>query len=159
MIVGDLLDWHDKRWLVRKIDPQTQTAYLESQDLETAYCFAEEKIRVICNPVLEWPVVTIPHKLQGRLLKVERASFPQNVPLVRFVDWVKMDELQIGGSLFLSPALKLGYRDRLVAVYEKGRLPIEIPRLYSPVAAKLPAPVAAPHGPPTLFDHLLDDDE
>lgn len=172
MVAGDLLDWRDKRWLVRKIDQQTQTAFVFSQEGETDILGTDEDTlggcRVVCNPATSWPCASLPQRGHGRLLSLLLASLSGDTPLIPLVDWVKIDDRQIGGAIFLNPDLGLRYRDRLIVVYEVGmghlpqRLPLDIPRNFLPLPQKIRPenkPLAQEDGPPDLYSYLKDDDE
>ncbi len=167
---GDLLEWRGARWLVRRIDGQTRTAFLVSATGDDEVLGADEgppTCQVICNPAKTWPFVTLPSR-KTRLIGVSRLGIQDHsslrrdhreVPLTRLTDWVKADDLQQGGALFLNPALRLVYRDRLIALYEDRRLPIEIPRDFRPVAQKIPIRKAQSERPKSLYDHVMDDDD
>jgi hypothetical protein len=171
MDVGDLVRWQDKLWIVRKIDEAVATSFLESEDGATDVMDQDGDIaglcQVVCNPVRDWPSAPLPSKRSARLTGV---SFSGR-PLVRFRDWVKLDEFQIGGVLLLNPELRFGYRDRLTVTYEmsgSGRtsgFPVEIPRNFASLGIKqrrherqqaLNAPPPPPK-PPTVFDLLREE--
>jgi hypothetical protein len=169
MNIGDLLEGHGAVWLVRKIDPALKTGFLEAADGRLQVVGFEEietsGFRHLCNASQEWPSAPLPQR-RGRIVSVQRASTRNAAPLERFRDWVKLDDYQIGGSLYLNPELHLVYRDRLIVSYPSGdrkpdiRLPVEIPRDFVSLKAKAARqpPPAKPKGPLTLFDHLLEDE-
>lgn len=167
LVPGDLIQWLAKRWLVHKIDTSTLTAFVTSQDNQTSILGADEDqigtCQVLCNPIVLWPCTTMPQKRRGRLVGICRATLRGEEPLAFLVDWVKMDDLQIGGSVFLNPELGLAFPDRLIAVYETGRLPVDIPRGFVPLPRKLlPShqQLSSPEAvTPNLFAHLRDEDE
>ena len=168
MHIGDLLEGHGAIWLVRKVDSSLKTGFLESPDGKLQVVGFEEietsGFKHLCNAAQDWPSASLPQR-RGRIVSVQRASARNSAPLGRFRDWVKLDDFQIGGSIYLNPELRLVYRDRLIVAYSAGgskpdvRLPVEIPRDFVSLkakAARQPAPV--PKGPSTLFDHLLEDE-
>lgn len=169
MDIGDLLEGNGSVWLVRKVDPDLKTGFLESPDGQLQVLGFEELetagFKRWCNPTLDWPAAPLPQR-RGRITTVQRASVRNPDPLGRLRDWVKLDDFQMGGVLYLNPALGLVYRDRLIVTYSVGgskpdvRLPVEIPRDFVSRKAKVARqpPPAKPKGPPTLFDHLLDDE-
>lgn len=164
MDVGTLLEGHGTVWLVRKVEPTLNTAILESQDGARTVSLGFEEVasegyNVLCYPVLDWPFVTLKPLSWGRLTEVRTASLQGETPLRRFSDWIKLDEFQIGGALFLNPELRLSYRDRIIAVHETSRVPVDIPREYESMRVKMSRrPETKPAGPPDLFSHLMDDD-
>jgi hypothetical protein len=62
-----------------------------------------------------------------------------------------------GGVVFLNPTLRIAYPERLLGLSMKASVSIEIPKNFLPVVQKTP-PIT-PKGPPTLYDHLMDDDD
>jgi hypothetical protein len=169
MYVGTVLEGHGTVWLARKVEQSMNTALLESQDGTRTESVGFEEVeaagyRVVCLPIADWPSVALRPHPRGRLREVLVASLQGERPLRRFSDWMKLDEFQLGGALYLNPELGLGYRDRLILSFDNGRFPTDIPRDFQSLRvkqARLPSPTtaaAAKKGGPDLFDHLLDDD-
>jgi len=156
---GDLILWESKLWLVYKVDPDTETAFIESQDNERGVLGIEVDCQVTCNPPLDWPAITVPPK-RGHIVRIQRGA----TPLRWLLDWVKMSTFQMGGTLYLNPNLGLQFGDRLALTlrtnaFEKS-IPVEVPRDFVPVNEKrrvreMPPPERITA---TLYDHLLDDD-
>lgn len=164
MNIGDLIEWDGKLWVVRKIDTSVATAFLESSTGETAVVGSAFKGAIaVGSPPMDWPAAQLVTKRLGRLVEVRSPSRT----LAKLAEWLKVDEFQIGGALYLNPSLNLGYRDRLIAVYRlpDGRtqtFPIEIPRNFVAAKVKEERRAAASVPPPreqTLFEKLLEDDE
>jgi hypothetical protein len=162
--VGDLLLWQSKLWLVHKIDPTTATAFVESQDHERHIVGTESDCPVTCNPTRDWPAIILPQR-HGRLARVLISVNSALSPLKWLFAWVKLDEFQIGGSLYLNPELGLRYGDRIVThiIFPDGRqtlFSIDVPRNFKPfsqkkkVIAKLNKKTTA-----TLYDYLTEDNE
>lgn len=167
MNLGDVLQGHATVWLVRKIEPGTKTAFLEAQNGELRVLGFEELetsgFTRVGNAVQDWPSVALPQRA-AKVVRVELASIRRPQELRRFHDWVKFDEYQIGGALYLNPQLRLVFRDRLILTHDDGqRWPLEIPRDFKPYPARAAAQRArqlvGKQGDPTVFDHLLKDDE
>ena len=179
MILGDLIQWEGKLWLVRKVDHSLATAFLEGQARNTAILGTEadsEKVcQVLCNPLRDWPCLTLPPRT-GTFLGLSAARRGVMSPLAYLEHWVKMGEFQMGGGVLLNPALGLIYGDRLIAEYSHPRthrrqaFAVDIPRHFRPIEKKIEGLEAAaakqipkvqpkPEGPPTLYDHLRDDDD
>lgn len=175
MEVGDLIQWRDRVWIVRKIDETVATAFIEDADGHISVMDQDGdntgECSMLCNPVRDWPSAPLPFKSRSRLVEVYRGT----EPLVKFQDWLKLDEFQIGGSLLLNPALSLGFGDRLIVVHTfygsntVTRSPVSIPRNFSSLAYKtqvLQAQIAATPPPPppvvprkpNMFDLITDDD-
>ena len=155
MDVGDLLKVEGGFWVVRRVEPSLGKAVVEDQD---AMCQWQDfgalvKLKRLCNPVLDWPSATMPSGRHDRLLTVLR----DGELLIRFKDWFRVDEFQMGGLLYLNPALGMGFRDRLTVTYADGvSASVNIPKVFRPASA-LPAPVVVVPKPPpvSLLDRLL----
>lgn len=169
---GDLIRWRDQVWLVRKLERELATAIVESADRRTEVLPSDADTtggcEAWCRPSRDWPSTSLPFRGLARLVGVRRAT----TDLARLVHWVKLDDFQIGGALYLHPELHLSYGDRLTVIYLGPRnklttLPVEIPRNFTPLPSKhapapLPRPEAAtrpaPKVTPTLFALLKDDE-
>jgi len=160
---GDLIQRQSKLWLVHKIDPATDTAFIESQDREKQILGVEADCPIPCNPLRDWPAITTPPR-KGRLLEVHRPSSGGVVILKWLLDWAKIDEFQIGGTLYLNPELRLGFGDQLILRYQvftrEVNFPIKVPRDFQPMSQKR---IVRERPPPertsaNLYDHLLEDE-
>lgn len=168
---GDLIWWGDHVWLVRKVERELATAIVESVDGVVETLPSDADTSGVCElwskPAIEWPSAPLPFKGMARLVGVRRAT----TDLVRLVDWVKLDDYQIGGALYLHPRLDLAYGDRIIVIYSGPRnkqtmLPVEIPRNFTPLpqkhqAAPVRTEIAArpkPKVTPTLFALLKDNE-
>jgi hypothetical protein len=136
---GDLIRWKDQIWLVRKVERELATAIVESASRVTEVLPSDADLTGMCEawcrPAREWPSAALPFRAT-RLVGVRRAQ----TDLLRFQHWVKLDDFQIGGVLYLNPELNLSFGDRLTVVY-RGRgkettLPVEIPRKFNPLPQK-----------------------
>jgi hypothetical protein len=161
---GDLVRWKDQVWLVRKVEHGLATAIVESADRSTAVLPSDADKTGEClvwqRPALDWPSAPLPFR-GTRLVGVRRVQ----TDLVRLVDWVKLDDFQIGGALYLNPMLDLQYGERLIVIYcglraREVQLPVEIPRNFLPLprkqAALQPEPVVVAKVSSTLFARLKD---
>jgi hypothetical protein len=105
----------------------------------------------------------LPQVRHGILATVTRADFSDPQLLGHLKDWVRMGVFQIGGALYLNPALGLGFRDRLIVTYQDGgTASVDIPRDFQPLKVKTarltPQPAPKPKTPPvSLFGRLLAD--
>lgn len=160
MDLGDLIQWQSKLWLVYKVDSDTATAFIESQNHEREILGLEVDCPVICNPVHDWPSVTLlPRK--GHLVQVQKAD-SRIIPLAWLQDWVKLDDFQMGGALFLNPELRLEYGDRLIIsqnIYGyETQFPVAIPRNFRSFSQKqVERKETEPEGNLNLFDYLRTD--
>lgn len=168
---GDLIRWRDQVWLVRKVERDLATAIVESADraTETLPSDADSSgaCEIWCRPARDWPSALLPFKGQACLVGVRFMT----TDLARLLDWVKLDDFQIGGALYLHPRLDLSYGDRLIAIYSGPRdrqtmLPVEIPRNFRPLPCKhAAAPLGTetqarpkPKVTPALFALLKDEE-
>ena len=154
MEVGDLVRKDGRLCLVALAGPQS--VLLVSQDDDQLHLDADTKVEVVCNPLKEWPYLTLP--VRKGVLKSIRFGTQE---LEKWHHWVKMDAWQMGGSLYLNPSLNLGYRDRLTLVGRNDRaFHVDVPRNFVPIGQQLATkrPEIIPPKDPNLFDHLMDDD-
>lgn len=173
MKAGDLIEAEGRRWLVRNLDRSTRSAILLSPTGEAASVADDleksepEKCKVLCNPATQWPFVMVQVKPtfgQLRQIVLPKPNGDEHV-LVAFEHWVKPDMLQVGGAVFLNPDLRLGLGDMLVAVYERGRARVPIPRNFGTAKQRQARLVtAAPPQVPSLYERLgaggaIDDDD
>lgn len=166
MLTGDLIEWAGQRWFVRSIERATHSAIIVSptgeaevidQNLEQAQ---PEECKVHCNPPSQWPFLTVMPKARSGLLRAIHLPRLGEGPLAVFVDWVRPDNLQIGGSVFFNPALQLGWGDALVFVYDKSKFSVRVPRGFGTQVQRIEK--AAPTPPPepkTTMELLLEDDD
>lgn len=131
MRVGDLVEWQNQRWLVRSTDREMRMARMVDvrdtvvdipDDLPVSEC------HVLDHPSETWPFITLAARPKmGRLDHLERPSLRGDPGILQaFYDWVVSDSLQVGGAVFLNPAIGLRIGDVLVAVYEKGRARVSV---------------------------------
>ena len=138
---GDLIRWRDQVWLVRKVDRELATAVVEAErHMDVLASDADQMgvCEVWCKPAQQWPSVALPFRAaSSRLVSIRHAERT----LVRFRDWVKLDDFQIGGALYVNPTLNLAFGDRLIAVFSDSHghqmtVPVDIPRNFVPLADK-----------------------
>jgi len=168
--VGDLVIWSGARWLVKSIERQTKSAVLSPPDNHPTQrpevvamnldVTSPKACVVVGNPLTDWPfVVAKPKRTLGRLVSVLRPTRDREVLLQPLIDWVIQDTRQIGGSIFLNPALRLRIGEVLVAVYEKGRMNIDIHRNFGTTRERVARATPPPDlGPRTSYDRLLESD-
>lgn len=160
MEVGDLIRWKSKLWLVKRIDTGTATAFLESETHDRDILGTDDPCEFLCNPARDWPSVTLPLR-RGKVVGVGRGV----TPFMWLHDWVKMEEFQMGGKVFLNPKLRLSYGHRLtVTKDDQLSTSVDIPRDFHPAALKAARAVKAAPPPPkreqqAYFDRLLEDDD
>jgi len=158
MDIGDLfqIPGDARRWLIRKIDQDTNTAFTVSDTAEESTFYPEDEHTFLCNVTLDWPSVTLPPR-RDRLVQVCWAT----TPLTPVEHWVKLDEFQMGGSLYLSPELNLRFGARLTIVGNKRSYSADIPRDFRPARQQMKEQArvkAEAKRTNSLYDHLLDDD-
>lgn len=160
--VGDLIRRTGIICLVRKVDMSYQTAVIEDGGGSVAIIDVtadeEGQCEVLVKPIRDWPSVQLPRKPGWRLVRLDW----RGKSLSRYVDWMQLDPTQLGGALYLSPELGLGFGDRLVATYAMGAtlaaLPLTIPQQpsFRPEREKASARVAKaePQREVTIFDRM-----
>lgn len=124
----------------------------------------EPTAELVAHPPREWPALQLPLK-RGRLVEISH----HGKTLRRFADWLKLDDLQVGGALYLHPDLRLGFGDRLTAAYlhQNGRMErvsLAVPRNFRSMSVKLqeltrqPLIEPAPKREASFLDFLKDDE-
>ncbi len=169
MRLGDLIEYAGRRWIVRRHERGTRTAILHDGDRTTdtvpddLNTTKPNQCQVVANPPDDWPFVTLTQRPKfGRLLRVSRPTGSGGgvADLVLLQDWVVADPTQPGGAVFFNPALHLSLGDQLLAVYERGRARIQIPREFLSTSEKMTRAAAPPPEPPriSVYDRLRRND-
>lgn len=145
MQIGDLIQWRESEtepyrlWLVSKIDANLNTALLVSERHRRRVLGLEAEVLVVCRPVSDWHQVTLPLK-RGR---ISRLMFGPT-ELLWLHEWVKMDEFQMGGVVYINPTVGLRYGQKLTVFRDRGAsIVVPVPRLLSTGKQKEAARVAA----------------
>ena len=163
---GDLIDWNGERWLVQKTERATKSSILINirgvrevipQTLDET---APDTCKVIGNPTTEWPFVILQMtNRHGRMGDVFLPEGETRRCLIPFYDWIRIDPLQIGGALFLNPALGIGNGHILLIKCQRGELNIRIPKSFGSTNQRMERAAAeAMAAPRTVYDRLLGDD-
>lgn len=120
ILIGDLVQYDNRRWRVKGYDRQVRVCQLASWDGEFIEVADNAKgFEVVARPQAQWPFTTAPHKrLGGAITKVTR----DGRELEPLVEWVPSSFGRSGGSIFFNPALRLRQGDVLVAHYEDDSL-------------------------------------
>lgn len=168
MKIGDLVQYQDKQWFVRFVDPRrSRTAHLlytDGTSVEIPYDLAPPELTVLANPSTEWPFIMVPEKPRwGKVESVSRVTMQGLVELTPFQDWVLADPLRSGGGLFLRPGLRLRIGDQLHVRYVTGfAVTASVTAAFASVEArraKSAKKAQEIRSTPTTFDRLLVDDE
>ena len=172
MRLGDLVEWGGQRWIVRRVERDTRICILhDGKNVETIPDDLDKLkpgiCQVIANPPNDWPNVSLTSRPKfGRIVNVQQPTLGGTHNLEPLHDWMVADPLQPGGAIFFNPILRLKYGDQLLAIYERGRARIEIPREFLSTAQRI-AKAQAPEPEPrkiSVYDRLrrnefADDDE
>jgi len=150
MNIGDVILYASKWWLVYKTNPALASASIQSIDKEVDVIGFDTPHQVICNPIRQWPYITLPLR-KGVIIDISILG----ESLKRLIDWAKIDDFQVGGSIYLNPLLKLRYKDRLVVTLKKSDGYIETISIDTPRSFK----VFGKKKPQTFFDYLTRDDD
>jgi hypothetical protein len=166
--LGDLIEWGGQRWIVRRMERATRTAIICDigqrsevlpDNLDTT---KPGECQIIANPSDDWPFVTLAQRPKyGKLLRIARPDLGgAATDLVALQDWVMTEPTQPGGALFFNPMLNLRTGDMLLAIYERGRGRVQIPREFLSTAGKKARAEAPPDEAPRLsvYDRLKRND-
>jgi hypothetical protein len=128
MKIGDIVECEGQRWRVYKEDKHVKTVtLLRWGGAIEEVALDDPRVTFVCDPG-KWPFVTAKVNLRaGPLTEVILARGARPRSLRPFMDWVPSDHSRAGGSIFLSPQLKLKLGEVLVGVHTNGtrvRLPI-----------------------------------
>ena len=174
MIVGDLVAYDGKRWLVSKVDRPLKVALLSilsddsGQKSEVPLEWEnppESKLSVIANPTETWPFITVVgKKWAGPLLQIEQPRPRRHIRILhRGTDWVPVDPSQEGGVIFFDPALKLKIGDFLVGTHRSGAIiRMTVPPTFGTVLARVARSAQVKkveEGPKSSFNRILDEDD
>lgn len=166
MRLGDLVQYHDRYWVVRRYDPKrTRSATLlaeEGATMEVPYDHdALGGLVVLANPGQDWPFITLPAK-NGYLIS---AIVFRGVPIPPVTGWVASDPTRSGGPVFLAPDARLRYGEALLIHYKGVGRPavtkrVDIPRDFGTVRQRVNRVEAARPVPEekNAFTRLLADD-
>jgi hypothetical protein len=127
-----------------------------------------DKIQVICNPSLEWHVLSV--KVKPKSGPFVEAKAPTSIPghaltynprrLVNWEDWIPSDPFREGGSVFINPAFGLRTGDLVVFTHKKGtQTRMVVPANFGTVAAMRASLVPAKKPETNRFTHMLDFDD
>jgi hypothetical protein len=121
MDLGALVKYGGHRWRVYKQDKNVRTVTLIrwGGDLEEI-ADDDPGAQVMANPS-DWPVITARVKPSaGPLVKLSLTRGARSRCLEPLVEWVPSDMARAGGSIFMTPALKLKVGEVLIAQYKNG---------------------------------------
>jgi len=159
MELGDLIDYEDRRWFIRKVSDATNSATAVSASGELAVIPFEAPHQVVAA-TRAWPFVVA--KKSPFILVIERHHLRRrSEDLQPLVDWVQPEPGQTNGSVFFNPGLRLKFGDVLIAKLRGGgTVRITIPRNFGTMAQRLAkAPKKVVKEDRTAFDRLLEEDD
>jgi hypothetical protein len=161
---GDLVEYQGKRWVVQKYDPRrTRTATLANCSENSGVSFEvphdldrdPKELRVVSNPMTEWPFFVPPEKPRfGELLEVSLIKGMEGQPLQPYYDWVL-----IGHSVFFRPDLNPRLGDVFFCTYAKGSQRVLVNKSVGTMKQRTTKKVRVKKQPKTAYDHLLADDD
>ncbi len=162
---GDIVTQDGNWYLVCQVSEQGDAFLLDKDANSTVTREDDAFFHVECNPYRAWPFVVLPHKFyrMGALKSVGLPNLDgKETKLTLYKDWLLGDPGRNGGTVYLSPALKLRPVDRLVLTYTKGQTSVIIPKNFRPVSVRAAAARFQRSGAAlqkTAYDHLLGNDD
>ncbi len=164
---GDIvLDELGNRYLVSQVHANDAVTLVRRESPPITTSSSNPTYRVEANPYRDWPFLVLPSKFgtKGHLREVGLPDLSgRSRPLVEMQHWLLGVPSRNGGALYLSPSLGLRYPQRVLLTYEKERTSVIVPRTFLAVGQKAAAAVmsrvAPEEAPPTVYDHLMGDDE
>lgn len=133
MRVGDVIEHDGILGVVRRFDRQARLAVVQHADANQVEIeddldrVSPERCRVLCNPSQDWPFIKIPDR--PRLGVLRGIAHAGGRDLVLFQEWLPT-EFGKTGSVFLNPALRIGYGDLLIVKHERGSARLDVPRTF-----------------------------
>lgn len=161
MKLGDLVEFEDEPWIVRRIsaaqatllDAKGQTRDVAADLDLTGGC------KVWANPATEWPCLTVKDNPKGMFLTgLTRPNTRGPTVLQPYVDWVPSDPARAGGVIFLNPALEIRPAEVLLVQWKKGAVtPVKVPVHFGTVGQRVARAERKKPAEVTVYDRLLDD--
>jgi hypothetical protein len=161
--LGDLVSHDNHFWIVARYDPKrTRTATLLNREGLSMEIPHNEPVEVVANPSRDWPFVAAPVKpMLGPVVGITRSSSADVVDdLELYRDWIPSEPTRAGGSIFLSPLLRLRPGDFLLLRHVTGKTSrVVIPHTFGTIGQKQARNIAKPKPVKTAYTRLLDDDD
>jgi hypothetical protein len=164
MQLGDLIEYQDSRYVVRRHHKSAKTFTVEAGDGRTITIPDSDDVKILGNTLTDWCI------LAATSTRVRKAPFwvvteaPTNSIrgklLTNMVDWVRS-----GGSIFLSPSLDLTVGDTITIqgyLYPEekmlvGSVALRIPASFSTLAEKVRKATVEPEEPETVYSRFMRD--
>ena len=159
MILGAIVRYEGHSWRVFKLDRNVRTATLMRWGGSLQEIADDDTGAIVVADPSMWPVVTARVKtVAGPLVRLSLARRGRSRDLEPLAEWVPSDMTRAGGSIFVSPGLKLQVGEILVAGYTNGSaLRIVITKRYGTMAQRMVRQSAVPRKK-SLMDFLDGDD-
>lgn len=161
MKLGDLVEFEEQRWVVRRIDTAHATLLdAKGQTRDVAHdSDLTGGCKVLANPATEWPCLTVRDNPKGMfLVGLARPQGRGHTALQQYVDWVPSDPARAGGTLFINPALGVQPAEVLLVQWKKGATtPLKVPVHFGTVGQRVARAERKKPAEVTVYDRLLDD--
>lgn len=168
MQVGDLVTYEGVNWFILNFDKSVRVGRaLNAAGVQREIPDDAEGLVHVANPSAEWPAIMAQTKAgAGPFVRLSIPALPGRGTervLEPLVTWVQSDPTRNGGSIFVSPTLRLMPGDALLAQHKNGSVVrILVPPSFGTVAQRKARAAAAkpatPPEPPNRFSKLMDDD-
>lgn len=121
MNLGALVQYGGHRWRVYKVDRHVKTVTLIRWGGALEEIADDDPGATVVADPSEWPVVTARVRPNaGPLVNLSLTRGARMRALEPLVEWVPSDMARAGGSIFISPELKLRIGEVLIAEYQKS---------------------------------------
>lgn len=159
MKLGDLVQYQDQPWVVRRCVPPT-AILLDAGGHNIEIPCEDPACQVIANPSTEWPFLIVRDNPRGGVLKglTRVVSVRSRVTLERFHEWVPSDPARSGGSIFINPTVRLFPAEVLLVHWSNGPdTSVKVPVHFATVTQRVARQQLKRPPEVTVFDHLLVD--
>ena len=161
---GDVIELEGKRLMLGRRNRelrvfQTFTSDGVRSEVADDYDKTNPEIcKIVCNPSKDWPYVSPKQKN----IKILTLALPmrQGLKLECMIDWIPGNPGREAGTIYLNPALRLGFGDILLIYYEGGHvMRVTIPKAYGTIRQRADRLAEKPKEEKAACARILLDDD
>ena len=164
MKLGDIVQYENQNWMVRRYDDrETRLAVIQNaqgQNVEIPHDLdSTEDCRVVAHPQTDWPYVIVRESQRGKFITaLTRVVRGRKVPLTLLVDWLPNDPARPGGPLYLNPQVGIQPAEVLLVSWSNGPdTSVQVPVHMGTVAQRVLRVERKKPQEVTNYDRLLQD--